>query len=482
MHIAAIVNVIGTLVLVLGLAQLVPAALSFALDEAHWAAFVQSGLGAAGVGGVLVALSRNAREISERDGFFVVTLGWAAAAAVGAVPYWLTGTVTTAADGVFESMSGFTTTGASILRDYTALSHGVLLWRSMTQWFGGMGIIVLALVILPALGIGGMQLFKREVPGPYSEKLTPRLRDTARALWTVYICLTALEALLLWALGMNLFEAVNHALTTVATGGFSTRADSIAGFDSAAIEWCIIVFMLVASMNFTLHFRLLTHLRAGPPHLRDQEWLWYVVGVTAACLTVAAYLVLRQGYGLGEAATKGTFQVASIVTTTGYASDDYVRWGAFPQVLLLFAMIAGGCAGSTSGGVKWVRILLVFKYIRMELLRLLHPRVVIHAKLNQGRVTPDILSNIFAFIFLYLTSLAVVTLLLSLDGLSVLTSIGAAASALGNIGPGLEDVGPVETYGGLSAYAKWVLLLAMMMGRLELMTVFVLFMPHVWRR
>lgn len=482
MHIAAIVNVTGTLILVLGLAQLVPMAVSIGLAEADWEAFLWSGLGAAALGGVLVVLSRNAREVSDRDGFFVVTLGWTAAAGVGAIPYRLTGTTAGWTDAVFESMSGFTTTGASILGDYASLSHGILLWRSMTQWFGGMGIIVLALVILPALGIGGMQLYKREVPGPYSEKLTPRLRDTARALWTVYVGVTVLETALLWGLGMTLFDAVNHSLTTVSTGGFSTRPDSLAGFQSAAIEWCVIVFMFISGMNFSLHYRLLTHPRAGSPHLRDQEWLWYAVATVAACVAVVGFLALRQGYAWPTAATKGTFQVVSILTTTGYGSDNYVLWGAFPQILLLFAMIAGGCAGSTSGGVKWVRILLVFKYIRMELLRLLHPRVVIHAKLNQGRVTPDILSNIFAFIFLYLTTLAVVTLLLALDGASILTAIGGAASALGNIGPGLDAVGPAENYGGLSTYSKWVLLLAMMLGRLELMTIFVLFMPHVWRR
>jgi trk/ktr system potassium uptake protein len=482
MHLAAIVNVTGTLVLVLGLAQLVPVGVSLGYGEADWPLLLQSALAAMALGGAMVALSRRAREISERDGFVVVTVGWAAAALVGGVPYLRTGTVRSLADAVFESMSGFTTTGASVLTDFSGLSHGVLLWRSMTQWFGGMGIIVLALVILPALGIGGMQLYKREVPGPYSEKLTPRLRDTARALWVVYVGVTVAETVSLYALGMSLFDAINHSLTTVSTGGFSTRADSVGGYHSAAIEWCVIAFMFISGMNFALHYRLLTRPRSRIPYVGDQECRWYIVSTVLACLAVLAYLVGWHGYSPGAAATKGSFQVVSILTTTGYGSDDYVLWGAFPQVLLLLAMIAGGCAGSTAGGIKWVRILLVFSYIRMELLRLIHPRVVVMAKFNHARVSPEILSNIFAFIFLYLTTLAVVTLLLGLDSTSILTALGAAAAALGNIGPGLDTVGPMGNYFHLSVYSKWVLALAMMLGRLELMTVLVLFMPQVWRR
>ena len=482
MHLAAVVNVTGTLVLVLGLAQLVPVAVSLGYGEGDWPILLQSAIGATVLGGVLVVLSRNAREISERDGFVVVTAGWAAAAFVGGVPFLLTGTVHTVTDAVFESMSGFTTTGASVFVEFGGLSHGVLLWRSMTQWFGGMGIIVLALVILPALGIGGMQLYKREVPGPTSEKLTPRLRDTARALWAVYLLVTGAETLSLYLLGMSLFDAVNHSLTTVSTGGFSTRAESVGGYDSAAIEWCIIGFMSISGMNFALHYRQLTRPRSAFHYARDQECIWYVGATVLGAAAIGLYLMVWHGYALGTAATKGTFQFVSILTTTGFGSDDYVHWGAFPQILLLLAMIGGGCAGSTAGGIKWVRILVVFKYIRLELLRLIHPRIVVDAKLNQGRVTPQIFSNVFAFIFLYLTTLAVVTLLLALDRVSILTALGAAAAALGNIGPGLDAVGPMGNYFHLSTYAKWVLVLAMLLGRLELMTVIVLFVPQVWRR
>lgn len=482
MHLAPIVNVVGTLILVLGIAQLVPMGICVLYGEVEWRFFLESALSAMAIGGLLLVVSRNAREISERDGFFVVTLGWVAASIVGAVPYYLTATVPTLTDAMFESMSGFTTTGASVFTDYSRLSKGILLWRSMSQWFGGMGIIMLALVILPALGVGGMQLYKREVPGPYSEKLTPRLRDTARALWSVYLGLTVMEAGVLYLLGMTPFEAVNHALTTVSTAGFSTRGDSIGGFQSHAIEWAIIVFMFLSGMNFALHYRLLTRPRNRWPYFHDTEWIWYAVMMLLASLVVVTYLTLRQGYDFSLALTKGTFQVVALMTTTGYSSDNYVLWGALPQILLVLLMIAGGCAGSTSGGVKLVRILLVFKYIHVEMLRLIHPRVVVHAKINQVRVSQDILSNIFAFLFLFLTSLAVVTLLLSLEGKSILTTVGAAISALANIGPALDAVGPAGNYDHFSPYAKWVLICAMLLGRLELMTVFVLFLPHLWRR
>jgi len=482
MHLLPIIKVVGVLLIVLGVAQGVPMGVAAYFGEPDWYYLGVSGIISLSIGALMAIFAKGAPEISERDGFFVVTLAWFFASVVGALPYLLTGTIGNPTDAMFESMSGFTTTGATILTDFQVVGHGIFLWRSMTQWFGGMGIIVLALVILPALGIGGMQLFKREVPGPYSEKLTPRLRDTARALWSLYLGLTMVEAVVFYLLGMPPMEAINHALTTVSTGGFSTNPQSIGGFQSPALEWAMIVFMVIGGVNFSLHYRLFTHPRARIPHFRDNEFVWFLSAMVLASLAVVAYLVAIKGYSLSSASTKGTFQVVSILTTSGFVSDNYVLWGAFPQILLVMLMIAGGCAGSTSGGIKWVRILLVFKYIYLELLRLIHPRLVVHAKLNNMRVSQNILSNIFAFIFLFLTSLGVVTLLISLEGHSFLTSIGAAVSALANIGPGLDAVGPVENYAHLSNYAKWVLILAMLMGRLELMTVIVLFMPFTWRR
>jgi trk system potassium uptake protein TrkH len=479
-HLLPILRIVGTLLIVLGGAQLLPLGVALYNGEEAWRDFLGSGAGAAVAGGLLVLASRNANEISEKDGFGVVTFCWMFATLAGAVPYYLSGTVSSVTDAVFESMSGFTTTGATILTDFEGLGQGILLWRSLTQWFGGMGIIVLALVILPALGIGGMQLYRREVPGPYSEKITPRLRDTARALWSIYIGVTLLEGLLLFLLGMTPFEALNHALTTAATGGFSTRAGSIGEF-GAAIQWTIIVFMLLGGMNFALHYRCLMRRGHRTAHFKDLEWKWFVGLALVASVAVSAYLFGSHDYGWAKAFTRGTFQVVSIITTTGYHSDDYVLWGAFPQIVLLLLMIAGGCAGSTSGGIKMARLVLVFKFIRQELLRLVHPKVVVHVKLGHARVTPDIIGNIQAYLFLYMTTLAVVTLLIALDDNSILTSFGAAVSALSNIGPGLDAVGPSGGFAGLSTYVKWVMIAGMLMGRLELMTVFVLFTPRAWR-
>ena len=482
MHLLSLCRVLGALLIVLGGSQLVPMAVALVYREPEWVVFLYSAAAVAATGVLMYLVSRHAKEITERDGFYVVTAGWICSALVGAIPYYFTGTLPAFTDAVFESMSGFTTTGASVFERYDTVSNGIFLWRSMTQWFGGMGIIVLALVILPALGIGGMELFKREVPGPYSEKITPRIRDTAKALWSVYLLFTVLATLVLYGLGMTLFEAVNHALTTISTAGFSTNSGSVGGFESPAIEWVIIFFMFLSGMNFSHHYSFLTRKGRRWNFLRETEWRWYTTAMVVCALAVIAYLYLHQGYSLDQAATKGSFQVVSILTTTGYSSDDYVQWGAFPQILLFILMITGGCAGSTSGGVKFVRVLLIFKFIRLELLKLLHPKVVVHVKINRVRVTPEIQSNIFAFLFLYITTLAVATLLVSLDGHSFLTSVGAAVSALSNIGPGLDAVGPAENFAGMSSYLKWVLIACMMMGRLELMTVFVLFMPRAWLR
>ena len=373
MHLLPILSLAGTLLALLGVAQLVPMGVSLAFNEPEWRVFLLTALGTSVIGISLFLTARGSKDINERDGFLVVTLGWLAAAVCGAVPYLATGSVHSSHDAFFESMSGFTTTGASILTDLSGVSHGLLIWRSMTQWFGGMGIIVLALVILPALGIGGMQLYKREVPGPYSEKITPRLADTARALWSIYILLTVVLVLVLRWLDLSWFEAVNHALTTIATAGFSTRNDSIGGFASPSLEWVLMVFMLLSGMNYFLHYRLLFRPGSRLGFLRDVELRWYLGTGVLVTLGVALHLFAQKGYPAQVALTKAAFQVTSLLTTTGFTSDDYGSWGVGWQVILLLLMFTGGCAGSTSGGIKWVRVILVIKFIRLELMRLIHP-------------------------------------------------------------------------------------------------------------
>jgi trk system potassium uptake protein TrkH len=480
MHALTILKVVGALLVVIGGAQVLPAVTSWGYGDRDAHLFLQSALLAVVLGSVLVAISWRSREISLRDGFVVVTVAWVTACLAGAIPLYTTGATPTFVDAMFESMSGYTTTGSSIIPDISQVSHGVLLWRSLTQWFGGMGIILLGLAILPALGVAGMQLYEREVSGPYHDKLTPRLRDTAMALWTVYVLFTAAETVILTLLGMDWFEAVNHSMATLATGGFGTRTDSIGSY-GPAIEWAITVFMLLGGMNFALHFKLLTHPARGWAMVRDIEWRWYVGAVVLFSLIVAAFLFQAHDYHPGRALTKAAFQVTSIMTTTGFASDDFVRWGGFAQLVLLYCMLAGGCAGSTSGGLKWVRILLMFKNARLTMLRLLHPNVVRQPKINDVPVTEEIQSNIGAFVFLYFVTLAAVTLLLTLDGLPMITAFSAAATSLGNVGPGLDRLGPADSFAWLSPQAKLILTGAMLMGRLELMTVLMVILPRTWR-
>ncbi len=477
-----LVMVLGLLTLLTGLAQLVPAAVSFGYGEADWQALLLSGTLVSLLGAGMFFGFSSQDEVTERDGFLIVTSGWITVSTVGALPFVLTHTTASFTDALFESVSGFTTTGASILVDYDKLSHGILMWRSLTHWMGGMGILVFVLVILPSLGVGGMQLYKRESSGIYQEKLTPRLRDTAMALWSVYFLLTLAETLLLWALGMTLFEAINHSMATIATGGFGTRADSIEGFHSPAIEWAIIAFMYLSALNMSLHYRVLQSRGRVWPYLASEEWRLYTGALIVISLGLAGYLVFKLNYAPFNALTKSTFQVVSIASTTGFASADYVPWGPGPQLIMLFLMIAGGCAGSTAGGLKIVRVLLLFKSIRMELLNLVHPRLSMLNKLDGRRVEPSVLKTIFVFFFLYMMTLGAASLVLTLTGNSIPTALGAVASTMGGVGPGLDAVGPAQTYAPLAALDKWVLIGTMLLGRLELMTLYVFTLPEMWRR
>ncbi|HKI97622.1 MAG TPA: TrkH family potassium uptake protein [bacterium] len=477
-----LVMVLGLLVILTGLVELVPAAVSYGYGESDWPALLRAALIAIVAGVVMFFGFRTQDEVRERDGFVIVSSGWCVVSLVGAIPFMMTGTTGSITDAIFESVSGFTTTGASILVDYSKLSHGILMWRSLTHWMGGMGILIFVLVILPSLGVGGMQLYKRESSGLSTEKLTPRLRDTAVALWSVYFLLTVAETLALWALGMTFFDAVNHAMATIATGGFGTHADSITGFHSPAIEWTIILFMYLGALNMALHYRVLHSRGRQWPHFSSEEWRFYTAILVVCSLGLAVYLIFKMDYAPFKALTKSTFQVVSIGSTTGFASDDYVPWGPGPQMIMLYLMIVGGCAGSTAGGLKEVRVLLLFKSIRMELLNLIHPRLSMLNKLDRQRVEPAVLKTIFVFFFLYMSTLGAASLILTLTGNSIPTALGGVASAMGGVGPGLDALGPSATYAPLPALDKWVLMAAMMLGRLELMTLYVFILPEMWRR
>ena len=383
-------------------------------------------------------------------------------------------------DAFFETISGFTTTGATILTDIEAVPSGILFWRSFTHWLGGMGIILLSLAILPFLGVGGMQLFKAEVPGPVADKLTPRVTQTAKILWAVYILLSVAETALLMLGGLNLFDALCQTFGTMATGGFSTKNASIAAFPSPFVQWVIIVFMFLAGANFALHYRFA--FRGWKIYRDDREFLVYVtiIGLASALIYVANTGVWHD---LGEPAIRDTiFQVVSIQTTTGFITADYEQWPMFSQLVLFLLMFVGGSAGSTGGGIKVLRIYLLLKFVLAEFSRLLHPHAIIPVRVRQQTIPRDVVMNVLGFFVLYILIFAVGTLLIAAMGYDVATSFGAVAATLGNVGPGLGEVGAIDNYAHFPPIGKWILSFFMLLGRLELYTVLILFVPAYWRR
>ena len=477
----AVVRVLGFLLGIGSLALLVPAIVS-----AHWHdGDAWSFLAAAGIGlplaGLLWWAGARAREIGAREGFAVVSLGWLGIGLLGGLPAWFSGQIPGFTDAVFESISGFSTTGASILTDIESRSHGLLFWRALTHWLGGMGIVLLALAILPLLGVGGMQLFRAEVPGPRAERLTPRIRQTAKLLWSVYVLLTALQTAALMLAGLSFFDAICHAFATLATGGFSTRNASVGAYANPAVDWIVIVFMLLAGTNFTLHYLALR----GKVRLyaRDDEFRCYVCVLAIAAGLIGVSLVIQQTYPtLGETLRHVLFQTVSIMTTTGFATADYLLWPPIAAAVLLILMAIGGCAGSTGGGLKVMRLLILLKAARCELRKLVHPRAVITLWYNERALTASLVTNVLGFLLLFLLVYASGVVILALGGRDLLTAIGATAACLGNIGPGLGSVGPVETYAHFHLWEKWLLMFLMLVGRLELYTVLVLFLPDTWRR
>jgi trk system potassium uptake protein TrkH len=432
---------------------------------------------------VVYVLTRNKRDsvMSPRDGFMLVSLGWISASALGALPFYLSGAIPSYTDAYFETMSGFTTTGASILTAIEGLPYSILFWRSLTHWLGGMGIVVLTVAIFPLLGIGGMQLLKAEAPGPSVDKITPKITHTAKYLWFIYLGLTILETLLLMFGGMNLFDALTHTFGTMATGGFSPKNSSVGFYDSAYIHWVITIFMVMAGMNFALYFKMITGRIRDT--LVDSEMKAYLAIFAAASLAITFSLMNNGVFeGFFTSLQYAAFQVASILTTTGYATTDFDLWPSFSKIILFLTMFIGGCAGSTGGGIKVVRIVTLFKLSVRELKRLIYPRAVMHIRLNKMVVRKDIISVITGFVFLYMFSLLVTTTVVAAGGYDILTSFSTALVTVGNIGPGFNMVGPTCNYHFFQPAIKWFLSLAMMMGRLEIYTVMVLFIPRFWKK
>ncbi|MEY8847842.1 TrkH family potassium uptake protein [Psychroserpens sp. XS_ASV72] len=445
------------------------------------------------VGGILMVVTKNhKKELNKREGYLVVAFGWIVMALSGTLPYIFTGAIPSFTNAFFETMSGYTTTGATILSDIEAVPKGVLFWRSLTHWIGGMGIIVLAIAILPLLGIGGMQLFAAEAPGPNADKLHPRITDTAKRLWLIYFGYTAAETILLQVAGMTFFDAINHSLCTLSTGGFSTKNASIAYWNGQPmIQYIIILFMFLAGTNFVLsYFAFKGRVQKA---IKDEEFRLYFKFLMFFTIIAALIIYFRADfsissvehpmvYGKAEASIRhALFQVIAIVTTTGFVTADFTLWTPFLVVFFFGLMFLGGSAGSTSGGVKVVRHMIMIKNGFLEFKRALHPNAVLPVRYNKKAVTGDIVFNILGFFILYMLSFIVGALVFSMFQIDFESSVGLSASSLGNVGPALGNFGPVNNYAALPALGKWWSAFLMLIGRLELFTVLILLTPFFWR-
>jgi len=477
MHFRGVCWTLGILTFVFGFGMMAPAIVAWHYHSGEAIQFILAGTMTIGTGFFMQLMGQKPDRLSHKDGFLIVALAWVMLSILGAIPFWTTGTCTTLANGLFESTSGLTTTGATILTDLEHTLPAILFWRSMQEWLGGMGIILLAVAVMPLLGVGGMQLFKAETPGPVKDKFTARVAETAKALWYIYLGMTVVAALTFWWVGMTPFDAINHAMTTVAIGGFSTHDNSMGYYDSIWIRGVCTLFMFLAGINFTLHFvalRKVFHLRT---YLHDDEFKTYVKWLSTLIVLVALLTIPSH---------KGTwdeviFNAVAVATTTGFAVSDYAQWSPGTSMLLLLAMFIGACAGSTGGGMKVVRVLLLFRQGMREVRRLIHPHAIIHIKVNEQCISPGVVQALWGFFVLYIVCFAVISILLASTGVDMLSALSASAACITNTGPGFGVVGPASTYTSLPDLGKFILLFAMILGRLEIFTFFVLLVPEFWK-
>ena len=478
----AVGYVLGQFVLTLSATMLVPLAYALATggDGAGEFVYAASITALSGVLAMLVT-DRPEQELSQREGLLLVASIWGAVGIFGSLPFQFSEHFPSITDAVFESVSGFTTTGATILPMVEVLPDSVQLWRHFSHWLGGMGIVVLGIAILPLVGHGGMQLYRAEFSGAKSERLKPRITETALSLWKIYVLLTAAEFLLLRLAGMTWFEAICHAFSTLGTGGFSTRSTSVGGFESPIIELIIIVFMLLAGVSFIQHFRLWVE-RNPSSLVRDYEFRYYILIVFVSTGIIGAVLIGDGEYPVFEAVRSALFQVSSIVTTTGFVTDDFEVWHPLPQLILLALMFVGGCTGSTSGGMKTSRIILLGRVVDREFKRMVERRGVFAVRLGGVVVEENTIQSLLNLVYLAFVVNFTACLILAALGVDVLTSISAVAASMFNIGPGLGEVGPRDNYGGLPGAAKCVLAVCMIAGRLEFYTIIVIMTPAFWRK
>ncbi len=434
------------------------------------------------IGGSIWYITRNTenKELKKKDGYLIVIVGWLTMTIFGTFPYILSGEIPNFTNAFFEAISGFTTTGATVLIDIESVDKGILFWRSLTQWIGGMGIIVLAVAILPILGIGGMQLFVAEAPGISPDKMKPRIKEVAKRLWFIYLGLTLAEMVLLMLGDMPFYDAINHSLTTMATGGFSTKNASIAYYESPYIQYVIIFFMFLAGTNFTITYYGLKGKLAKV--WANEEFRNYFIITVLLSICISFFVFSAQWEGFEKSFRDSLFQVVSVITTTGYVTADYTAWTPFLTVIFFLMMFSGASAGSTAGGIKIIRHTLLFKNSFLEMKRQLHPSAIIPVRLNNQAVSRDITYNVLAFVMIYLLIFAVGVFLISFTGVDFDTALGAVATCLGNIGPGLGTVGPVNNFAHITPFGKWLLSFLMLLGRLELFTVLMLFNANFWKK
>ncbi len=470
MNFSSILHILGNLLLLVSLAMILPILVGIYYNEPDALIFVYT----TGITFISAKLLKNfeykKRGLQYKDGFVVVTLGWFMVSIYGAIPFIMTGIFNNPINAFFESISGFTTTGATVIMSLESLSHTILFWRSLTHWLGGMGIIVMTIAILPQLA-GNMHLFKAEVPGPIHNRIKPRIQETAKTLWLIYILLTAGEVFLLSINGLPIFESIIHSFGTISTGGFSSRALSVKAYNSVVIEGIIIMFMFIAGTNFTLIYDFFRGRLSRI--IRDEEFRLYVILLLVAVILISCNLYFHVYNDIYNSLRYAFFQVVSISTTTGFANIDYDTWPPFSRWILLILMFIGGSAGSTAGGIKVIRIQVLLKKGLQELYRLLHPRAVKKIKINQKVVSEAVSTSILGFFFLYIVVFVIVSIVLTYFGIDIISSISAVASTLGNIGPGMELVGPLNSYLPMPDMVKILLSFCMIMGRLEIYTILV---------
>ena len=431
------------------------------------------------VGYIMSKKSVNSKKIRAKEGLAIVTLGWILVSFFGSLPFVISGSIPSFIDAFFETVSGLTTTGSTLINNVEILPKGILFWRSFTHWIGGMGILVFTLAILPTLGVGGFQIFKAESPGPVKDRIAPKIKDTAKILYTTYISITILEVILLMLGGMTLYESCLHTFGTVGTGGFSSRNLSIGAFDSTYIHIVISIFMILSGVNFSLYFAL--YKGKWREVLRNKELRFYIGLILATTILIGLNLKFTSYKNIGIALRDALFQTSSIITTTGYATVDFNQWPTFSKSILFLLIFIGGCAGSTSGGMKNIRIVVLLKLVKRQITKTFHPRAMIPVKLDDKSISSDTIASITSFFILYIVIFVLGTIVISLEGIGLESAASAAATTLGNVGPGFGDIGPTHTFSEFSKFNKLFMSFLMLLGRLEMFTILALIAPKTWK-